>query len=72
MGVLVLATNDEDDSGLDRSCSGFCEGQVAGNGVSVATELHFLDSTLDWTRGTAVGQFDCQSVIFLSIHPQYR
>ncbi|XP_019730107.1 serine-rich coiled-coil domain-containing protein 2-like isoform X3 [Hippocampus comes] len=55
MGVLVLATNDEDDSGLDRSCSGFCEEQVAGNGVSVATELHFLDSTLDWTHGTPVG-----------------
>ncbi|XP_077406534.1 uncharacterized protein LOC144038176 isoform X4 [Vanacampus margaritifer] len=51
-GILLLSKNDEDDSGLDRSSAGYCGRQVAGNGVTVMTELHFLDNTLDWTQGT--------------------
>ncbi|XP_077482732.1 uncharacterized protein LOC144093250 isoform X2 [Stigmatopora argus] len=53
--TFLLAKNDEDDSGLDRSCAAFCDREVTGNGVAVATELHFLDDTLDWTRGTITG-----------------
>ncbi|XP_051925547.1 uncharacterized protein LOC127603385 isoform X3 [Hippocampus zosterae] len=68
MGMLVLAKNDEDDSGLDRSCSGFCEGQVAGNGVSAATELHFLDSTLDWTHATPADKDGPNHVTRFSYH----
>ncbi|XP_057682825.1 serine-rich coiled-coil domain-containing protein 2-like isoform X1 [Corythoichthys intestinalis] len=55
VGTLLLAKNDEDDSGLDRSCAAFCDREVAGNGVAVETELHFLDDTLDWTHGTITG-----------------
>ncbi|XP_077358342.1 uncharacterized protein LOC144004739 isoform X2 [Festucalex cinctus] len=48
----LLTKNEEDDSGLDRSSAGYCERRVVGNGVTVTTELHFLDNTLDWTQGT--------------------
>ncbi|XP_061612924.1 mucin-19-like [Phyllopteryx taeniolatus] len=50
-GVFLLAETGEDDSGPDRSGAAFCDRRGAGNGVTVATELHFLDETLDWTNG---------------------
>ncbi|XP_061562837.1 uncharacterized protein LOC133418296 isoform X2 [Phycodurus eques] len=50
-GVFLLAETGEDDSGPDRSGAAFCDRRGAGNGVTVATELHFLDDTLDWSDG---------------------
>ncbi|XP_061731991.1 serine-rich coiled-coil domain-containing protein 2-like isoform X2 [Nerophis ophidion] len=56
LGVVLLAKNDEDDSGLDRTCTAFRDHGVAVNGVTEATELNFLDQTLDWTVRAGEGQ----------------
>ncbi|XP_051795470.1 serine-rich coiled-coil domain-containing protein 2-like isoform X3 [Acanthochromis polyacanthus] len=51
VGILLLSSkNDEDDSGLDQSCSRFNDDKPpAVNGVTKATGLCFLDDGLDWT-----------------------
>ncbi|XP_054860562.1 serine-rich coiled-coil domain-containing protein 2 isoform X2 [Amphiprion ocellaris] len=51
VGILLLSSkNDEDDSGLDQSCSRFNDDKLpAVNGVTKATGLCFLDDSLDWT-----------------------
>lgn len=49
MGILLLSSkNEEDDSGLDQSCTRFDDDKVAVNGVDTVTGLSFLDDT-DWT-----------------------
>ncbi|XP_061886550.1 serine-rich coiled-coil domain-containing protein 2-like isoform X4 [Entelurus aequoreus] len=56
VGVVLLAKNDEDDSGLDRTCTAFRDHRVAVNGVTEATELNFVDQSLDWTVRAGEGQ----------------
>ncbi|XP_078019767.1 serine-rich coiled-coil domain-containing protein 2 isoform X5 [Epinephelus lanceolatus] len=49
VGILLLSSkNDEDDSGLDQSCTRFDEDKVAVNGVTKAAGLCFLDDGMDW------------------------
>ncbi|XP_041830082.1 serine-rich coiled-coil domain-containing protein 2-like isoform X2 [Melanotaenia boesemani] len=48
VGLLLLSSkNDEDDSGLDQSCTRFDDVQV--NRVAKATALCFVDDGTDWT-----------------------
>lgn len=48
-GVLLFSSkNDEEDSGLDQSCTRL-DDEEAESGVTKATELCFLDDGLDWT-----------------------
>ncbi|XP_008290597.1 serine-rich coiled-coil domain-containing protein 2-like [Stegastes partitus] len=51
VGILLLSSkNDEEDSGLDQSCSRFNDDKPAAvNGVTKATALCFLEDGLDWT-----------------------
>ncbi|XP_061782963.1 uncharacterized protein [Nerophis lumbriciformis] len=56
VGVVLLAKNDEDDSGLDRTCTAFRDHGVAVNGVTEATELNFVDQSLDWAVRAGEGQ----------------
>ncbi|XP_072229805.1 serine-rich coiled-coil domain-containing protein 2 [Leuresthes tenuis] len=49
VGILLSSKNDEDDSGLDQSCTRFDDDKVAMNGVTKATGLCFLDDGIDWT-----------------------
>nr|XP_057923150.1 serine-rich coiled-coil domain-containing protein 2 isoform X2 [Doryrhamphus excisus] len=51
-GVVLLAKNDEDDSGLDQSCTAFCDHRVAVQGVTRGAELNFVEHRLDWTNVT--------------------
>ncbi|XP_067431668.1 serine-rich coiled-coil domain-containing protein 2-like isoform X2 [Thunnus thynnus] len=49
VGILLLSSkNDEDDSGLDQSCTRFDDDKVAVNGVTKVTGLCFLDDSMDW------------------------
>ncbi|XP_042252290.1 serine-rich coiled-coil domain-containing protein 2-like isoform X2 [Thunnus maccoyii] len=49
VGIMLLSSkNDEDDSGLDQSCTRFDDDKVAVNGVTKATGLCFLDDSMDW------------------------
>nr|XP_046232761.1 serine-rich coiled-coil domain-containing protein 2-like isoform X2 [Scatophagus argus] len=49
VGILLLSSkNDEDDSGLDRSCARFDDEKVAVGGVTKAAGLCFLDGSVDW------------------------
>lgn len=57
VGLLLLsAKNDEDDSGLDQSCTRFDDDRVSVNGVTKATGLCFLDDGADWTSPTLTGE----------------
>ncbi|XP_054615365.1 serine-rich coiled-coil domain-containing protein 2 isoform X2 [Dunckerocampus dactyliophorus] len=51
-GVVLLAKNDEDDSGLDQSCAAFCDHRAALDGVTREAELNFVEHSLDWTDVT--------------------
>ncbi|KAM7370341.1 hypothetical protein PAMP_009897 [Pampus punctatissimus] len=49
LSVLLLSSkNDEDDSGLDQSCTRLDDDKVALNGVTKETDLCFLDDSMDW------------------------
>ncbi|KAM4524664.1 serine-rich coiled-coil domain-containing protein 2-like isoform 2-T3 [Odontesthes bonariensis] len=49
VGILLSSKNDEDDSGLDQSCTRFDDDKLAMDGVTKATGLCFLDDGIDWT-----------------------
>lgn len=46
--ILLLSKNDEDDSGLDRSCTRFDDEKVAVSGVTKAARFCFLDDGMEW------------------------
>ncbi|XP_034049196.1 serine-rich coiled-coil domain-containing protein 2-like [Thalassophryne amazonica] len=51
LGILQLSSkNDDEDSGLDPSCTGIEDHKMNVNGDTKATELCFLDDCLDWTE----------------------
>ncbi|CAN9508846.1 unnamed protein product [Ophioblennius macclurei] len=58
VGLLLLsAKNDEDDSGLDQSCTRFDDDRASSiNGVAKTTGLCFLDDGADWTSPTLTGE----------------
>uniref|UniRef100_A0A672G486 Coiled-coil serine-rich protein 2b n=1 Tax=Salarias fasciatus TaxID=181472 RepID=A0A672G486_SALFA len=57
VGLLLLSDkNDEDDSGLDQSCTRFDDDRVSVNGVTKTTRLCFLDDGADWTSRTLPGE----------------
>ena len=59
MDILLLSSkNDEDDSGLDRSCARFDDRHVSVGGVTQATELCFLDDSLEWAAMTLNGEIN--------------
>lgn len=48
-GILLLSSkNDEDDSGLDQSCTRFDDEKVAVGGVTKAARFCFLDDGMEW------------------------
>ncbi|KAM6896904.1 serine-rich coiled-coil domain-containing protein 2-like [Xenentodon cancila] len=50
VGILLLSSkNDEDDSGLDQSCTRFEDDKLAETGVDTVMGLSFLDDGVDWT-----------------------
>ncbi|XP_061565194.1 serine-rich coiled-coil domain-containing protein 2-like [Cololabis saira] len=53
VGILLLTSkNDEEDSGLDQSCTRFDDDKVAENGVGTVMGLSFLDDGMDWSSIT--------------------
>lgn len=62
VGILLLSSkNDEDDSGLDQSCTRYDEDKVAVSDVAKATGLCFLDDGVDWTSMRLSGEFTATS-----------
>lgn len=59
--LLLSSKNDEDDSGLDQSCTRFDDEKVAVSGVTKAARFCFLDDGMEWAGSEGQEQHLTQS-----------